>query len=168
MSEQRWLPEDFTAPARLDLPTGDHLRPIRAEDIDIDYPTVMANQVSLWESFGEVWGWPPTDMTYEQDLADLQRHVAEMARNESFNYALLDADETTLKGCVYIDPPERAGADADISWWLVDEERSGPLERALRRVLPTWIAEAWPFDEPRFIGIDLTWDEWSQLPEIEG
>jgi hypothetical protein len=167
MSAPRWLPEDFTAPARLDLPTGDHLRPIRATDIDIDYPTVMANQGSLWESFGEVWGWPPVDMTREQDLEDLERHVAEMERNESFNYAIFDEQEATLKGCVYIDPPERVGADADISWWVTDEERSGPLERALRREVPAWIAAAWPFDDPRFIGLDLTWDEWSQLPERE-
>jgi hypothetical protein len=165
VSDDRWLPPDFEAPARLDLPTGDHLRQIRVGDIDIDYPTVMANQPHLWDTFGEVWGWPPPDMTREQDLEDLIRHVEEMERNESFNYAVFDDDETTLKGCVYIDPPERAGADADISWWVVNEERSGPLERALRREVPRWIAAEWPFEEPRFIGIDLTWDEWLRLPD---
>ncbi len=30
-----------------------------------------------------------------------------MTRNESFNYALLDAGEHALLGCVYVDPPER-------------------------------------------------------------
>lgn len=43
-------------------------------------------------------------------------HVEEMARNESFNYAIFDGDETALKGCLYIDPPGRGGADADVSW----------------------------------------------------
>jgi hypothetical protein len=161
----RWLPDGFTAPARLDLPTGDHLRQIRAEDIDIDYPTVMANQPHLWETFGEVWGWPPADMTRQQDLDDLVRHVEEMARNESFNYAILDADEATLKGCVYLDPPEKEGADVDVSWWVVEEERSGPLERALRRAVPAWLDAAWPFEAPRLIGIDCTWEEWLQLPD---
>jgi hypothetical protein len=162
---QRWLAETFSAPAHLDLSTGDHLRQIRAEDIDIDYPTVMANQPMLWDTFGKVWGWPPADMTHEQDLEDLQRHVEEMERNESFNYAVFDEGERTLKGCVYLDPPERDGADAEISWWVVQEELSGPLERALRSEVPAWIDEAWPFEAPRFIGVELTWDEWEQLPE---
>lgn len=160
-----WLAQDFSAPERRDLPTGDHLRQIRASDIDIDYPTVLANQPYLWETFGGVWGWPPADLTREQDLADLERHVEEMDRNESFNYAIFDADETTLKGCVYIDPPEKPGADADVSWWVVEDERSGPLERALRREVPAWIEEAWQFEAPRFIGIDLTWQEWAALPD---
>lgn len=106
-------------------------------------------------------------MTREQDLEDLQRHVTEMERNESFNYAIFDQGEQTLKGCVYIDPPEREGADADISWWVAQEELSGPLERALRAHIPAWIGEQWPFEAPRFIGLDLTWDEWEQLPEID-
>jgi hypothetical protein len=161
-----WLPDDFTAPARLDLPTGHHARQIRVSDLEIDYPTVMANQALLWDTFGEVWGWPPADMTVEQDREDLERHVEEMARNESFNYAIWDAEETTLLGCIYVDPPEKEGADADISWWVVAEELSGPLERALRREVPRWIDAEWPFEDPRVIGLDLTWEEWQQLPDL--
>ncbi len=162
---ERWLAEDFVASARLELPTGDHLRQIRSTDIDIDYPTVMANQIQLFETFGEVWGWPPADMTRQQDLDDLVRHVEEMDRNESFNYAIFDADEQVLKGCLYIDPPEKEGSDADLSWWVVEEELSGPLERALRVAVPAWIASEWPFEDPRFIGIDCTWAEWLELPD---
>ncbi len=159
-----WLPEDFEAPARLDLSTGDHLRQIRAADIDIDYPTVMANQPRLWEIFGDVWGWPPADMTREEDLSDLERHTEEMQRNESFNYAVFDAAETTLKGCVYVDPTDRPGAAADVSWWVTEEELGGPLEEALRREVPRWLREQWPLEAPRFIGVDLSWHDWQQLP----
>lgn len=165
MPDNRWLPAGFRAPARLDLRTGDHLRPIREDDIDVDYPTVMANQPLLWKTFGGVWGWPPDDLTREQDLADLKRHVAEMQRNQSFNYAIFSADDAALKGCVYIDPPERVGADADVSWWLVADERGGPLEQALLEQVPRWLAEYWPFQAPRIIGVDLTWEQWTDLPE---
>lgn len=160
----RWLPEDFRAPARLELPTGEHLRQIRTTDIELDYATVMANQPHLWETFGAVWGWPTADMTWQQDLDDLVRHVEEMERNESFNYAIFSASERILKGCVYIDPADRAGADADISWWVVRSEVGGALDQALRTAVPTWIAEEWPFSAPRFIGIDLTWAQWQELP----
>lgn len=55
-------------------------------------------------------------MTREQDREDLARHEAEMVTHESINYALFDTDETALLGCVYIDPPQKVGADAEISW----------------------------------------------------
>jgi hypothetical protein len=160
-----WLPPDFTAPARLDLSTGEHLRPIRSTDIDLDYATVMANQPHLWDTFGEVWGWPPADMTRQQDLDDLVRHVEEMERNESFNYAIFNASERVLKGCVYVDPPEKAGSDADISWWVIRAELGGALDAAIRREVPAWIRDEWPFTEPRFIGIDLSWQQWLALPD---
>jgi hypothetical protein len=161
-----WLPEGFVAPARLELSTGEHLRPIRTTDIDVDYATVMANQPHLWETFGEVWNWPPPDLTRQQDLDDLVRHVEEMERNESFNYAIFSASERVLRGCVYIDPPERAGADADICWWVARSDAGSALDEALRTEVPTWIAEEWPFAAPRFVGVGmgLTWARWKELP----
>ena len=87
-------------------------------------------------------------MTAEQDREDLARHAAEMVTHESFNYALFDADETALLGCVYIDPPEKPGADAEISWWVVDECVGTDLEAALDELVPRWIAEDWPLEQP--------------------
>src|ERR1700742_3515209 len=103
-----WLPPDFVHPDRLDLSTGHHLRPIRESDTDIDYPAVMGSRERLWQIFGSAWQWPPADMTYEQDRVDLARHEREIAAHESFNYAVFDAAESELFGCVYIDPPEQA------------------------------------------------------------
>jgi hypothetical protein len=55
-------------------------------------------------------------------------------------------------GCVYIDPPEKQGADAEISWWVVDDRAGTSLEHALDTLVPQWIAAAWPFTQPRCIG----------------
>ena len=151
-SAATWLPEGFIAPPRLDLPTGHHLRQIRASDIDIDYPAVMGSRHRLWEMFGEKWGWPPATMTKEEDLVDLRRHEDEMRINASFNYAILDAAETALLGCVYIDPPQDAGVDAEVAWWVVDEMVGSPLERALEDAMPRWIGEEWSLARPRFRG----------------
>jgi hypothetical protein len=142
-----WLPDGFVTPGRLDLPTGHHLRPIREDDIDIDYPAVMGSRERLWARYGEAWGWPPATMTYEADREDLARHEREIAAQETFNYAVLDEAETELLGCVYIDPPE-PGADADavVSWWVVDAQAGGPLEAALDDAVPRWLAEVWGFE----------------------
>ena len=143
-----WLPEGFVAPPRVELPSGHHLRKIRADDVDIDYPAVMGSRERLWALYGDLWGWPPATMTYEADRADLARHEAEMAVNESFNYAVLDTAETELLGCIYIDPPgdeSPPGSDAFVSWWVVDAAVGSALDAALAQFVPKWLAQAWGF-----------------------
>jgi hypothetical protein len=161
-----WLPADWRHPTRVDLPTGHHLRPIRESDVDLDLPAVMGSRERLWSIYGTAWGWPPAGMTREQDRADLARHEAEIAAHESFNYALFDADESALLGCVYVDPPEKPGADAEISWWVVDALVGTEVEAALDVLVPAWIASDWPLQNPRYVGRDLTWSDWLALPEL--
>ncbi|HUA74049.1 MAG TPA: hypothetical protein VL988_04755 [Solirubrobacteraceae bacterium] len=143
-----WLAENFAHPERVELVTGHHLRPIRERDVDIDYPAVMGSRETLWARFGGAWGWPPAHLTYDADREDLAHHEAEIASHEAFNYAVLDPGETRLLGCVYIDPPDDqapAGVDAVVSWWVVDSELGGDLERCLNDFVPRWLAERWGF-----------------------
>ncbi len=106
-----WLPADFIHPACVPVSAGYHLRPISGTDTELDYPAVMGSRERLWAIYGEAWGWPPATMTYEQDREDLLHHEQEMAEHKSFNYALLDNAGTALLGCVYIDPPQKTGAE---------------------------------------------------------
>ena len=144
-----WLPDGFQTPQRVDLDTGHHLRPIRESDVDIDYPAVMGARDELWVKYGEAWGWPPAHMTYEQDKADLKHHEDEIAAQITFNYAVLNDDESKLLGCVYIDPPDDRspeGADAVVSWWALEPE----VERALDDFVPGWLEHAWQFRSVHF------------------
>jgi hypothetical protein len=166
-SQGSWLPAQWQHPAVLRLATGHHLRPIRESDLELDYPAVMGSRESLWATYGEPWGWPPATMTVEQDREDLAYHADEIAQHRSFNYAVFDEHESELLGCVYIDPPEKPGADAEISWWVVDSQRGLPLEVCLDEAVPAWIAREWPFQQPRYIGRDLSWAEWMALPALE-
>jgi hypothetical protein len=145
-----WLPESFTHPERVDLPSGHHLRPIRAADVDIDYPAVMGSRERLWAKYGDAWGWPPATMTLEQDREDLARHEAEIASHETFNYAVLNSDESELLGCVYIDPPPSEGSDAVVSWWVVDDAVGTQLDRALEEFVPRWLNDTWGFQAVDF------------------
>ena len=167
MSSSTWLPGDFTAPSRVELPSTDHhLRPIHPDDTELDMVAVMGSRERLWSIYGEAWGWPTETMTAEADREDLARHADEMTRNESFNFALFDAEETALLGCVYIDPPERIGADAEISWWVIDDLVDSDVERALNTFMPAWIDQEWPLKSPRYVGLDLSWAAWLALPEL--
>jgi hypothetical protein len=148
-----WLPDGFTPPERVDLSTGHHLRPIREADVDIDYPAVIGSRERLWAKYGEAWGWPPATMTYDADKADLARHEAEIAARETFNYAVLDEQETELLGCVYIDPPDAQsppGSDAVASWWVVDRALGTKLERTLDDFVPRWLADTWSFEKVHY------------------
>ncbi len=149
-----WLPSDFEHPLREQLPTGHHLRPIRESDVDIDYPAVMGSRERLCQKYGEAWGWPPETMSYEADRHDLARHAEEIEAHITFNYAVLDEEETELLGCVYIDPPDErspAGTDAVSSWWVVDAHHGAELERALDEFVPRWLKERWGFEQVSFI-----------------
>jgi len=97
-----WLPDGFRHPERVELECGMHLRPIRAADFQIDYPAVMGSRERLWAKYGEAWGWPPATMTPEQDREDLMHHEREIAAQETFNYAVLNFDESRLFGCIYL------------------------------------------------------------------
>jgi len=65
-----WLPGDFEHPLREDLPTGHHLRPIRGQDVGIDYPAMMGSRERLWAKYGQAWGRPAETTTYEAERED--------------------------------------------------------------------------------------------------
>ena len=147
-----WLPDDFTPPATVGL--GDtgrhHLRPIRADDVELDMIAVMGSRERLFSIYGAAWGWPPAGMTTEQDREDLRYHEDEMAARSSYNYALFDEGEQTLLGCVYIDPAEDDEADAVVSWWTVDSLVGTPVAAALDEFVPAWLDRVWPFARVRY------------------
>ncbi|HWJ08933.1 MAG TPA: hypothetical protein VNS46_06120 [Nocardioides sp.] len=161
-----WLPPGWAHPTRVALPDGHHLRPMGPADVDLDLPAVRGSRDRLWTIYGQAWGWPPADLSREADIDDLAHHAAETEAHESFLYGLFDAQETALLGCLYIDPPAKVGADADISWWVADNLLGSPLASALDAFVPQWIATEWPLARPRYVGRDLSWSEWLALPDL--
>lgn len=161
-----WLPTGWEHPRLIPLGSSHHLRPIRASDVDLDVRAVRSSRERLWSIYGLAWNWPPLRLDREQVAADLARHASETEAHESFTYALFDSDELGLLGHVYIDPPMKAGADAEISWWIVDELVGSDLEARLNSFVPSWVASDWPLESPRYVGHDMPWDVWLDLPEL--
>lgn len=78
------------------------------------------------------------------------------------------SQRVTVRFCVqYVDPPERVGADAEISWWTIDDLVGSEVELALDAFIPQWIRDVWPLTSPRYVGRDLSWKDWLALPELE-
>ena len=134
------------------------------DDTEIDFPAVMGSRERLWSIYGEAWGWPPAHMTPEQDRDDLAHHAREIEAHESFLYGLFDDDEAELLGCLYIDPPTKAGdIGAEVSWWVVDRLVDSDVERAFDD-FAAWLREDWPLPPSPVRRRDLTWAEWIALP----
>lgn len=139
-----WLPLGWQHPRRFDLPTGHHLRPVRCSDVDLHLRAVLESQERLWSIYGRAWQWPPGALTVEQDRDHLARREADTEQHRSFTYALFDLGETELLGCVDIDPAPDGHGAAAVSWWVVDWLVESPVEQALDRLIPAWIAADWP------------------------
>jgi hypothetical protein len=151
------------------IPEGiDHdrfrMRILRVDDVVADYEAVMTSADRLRERFPH-WGWPAPNMSLTDDLVDLGWHQKEAALRRSFNYAVLTHDERRLLGCVYIDPPEKQGADAEVFLWVRADEDGGDLEQVLEAAVRGWLASEWPFETIRWPGREISWEEWNSLPD---
>ena len=104
-------------------------------------------------------------MTLESDLIDLGWHQREALLRRSFNYAVMSLDESRLLGCVYVDPPEKQGADADVGLWVRADEFGTGLEEELEAAVRRWLASDWPFADVRWPGRDIAWADWDALPD---
>jgi hypothetical protein len=139
-----FLPPTFTIPAVVETDQF-RMRSITIHDAFKDYDAVMSSREHLWDRFGATWGWPATDLSLEQNIIDLAWHQKEFQLRSSFDYAVMSLDESRLLGCVYIDPPQESGTDAEVWFWARRSELSTGLEDHLGQFVASWLASAWPF-----------------------
>lgn len=158
-----FLPPDFSIPTLLETDRV-RLRPITIHDVVKDYDAVMSSREQLWQTFGHIWGWPPADLTLEQNLIDLGWHQKEFQLRSSFDYAAMSLDEQRLLGCVYIDPPTKADFEAEVYLWVRRSALTAGLDEHLFETVQAWIAHDWPFKRVAYPGRTISWERWEQLP----
>ena len=156
----QWLPNDFTVPEGLES-TGLRLRPLTVDDVVKDFDAVVSSRLHLRHLFGRADGWLADEHSLTQNLIDLGWHQKRHQLGEAFTYTVVTADESRVVGCVYFDPPSRAGFDAEVTFWSRGEPG---LEERLERVVRGWLSTAWPFERVAFPGRDIPWDQWRSLP----
>ena len=96
------VPPDFEPPrcASLDGFTLEVLAPRHAA---ADFLAVKSSANDIRHVFGPENDWPSADITFEQNLADLERHAEEFERRQAFAYSMLKSPAEYL-GCLYIKP----------------------------------------------------------------
>ena len=161
MTRVSFVPSDFTVPEKLEIPEF-RLRMLTVHDVVKDYDAVMTSidhLKTIWP--GGRW---PVGLTLEQNLIDLGWHQKEFQTRRSFAYTVVNPPESRVVGCVYIDPTNKRGYDAEVYLWARQSELAGGLETRLHAVVKSWIAKEWPFRSVAFPGRDIAWDAWRAIP----
>jgi hypothetical protein len=141
------------------------LRPIVADDAELDYDAVMETReyLRLWQQSA----WPEDDFTAEanhKDLVDLeQRHL----EHRAFTYTVLSPDGARCLGCVYIFPTSAtflvkstvtqvaddpwADVDAVIFFWARLAEMETGLDERLLAALRAWFNKEWRLNRAVYV-----------------
>lgn len=148
------VPADFNVPTGLETPDF-RVRPLLISDVVKDYDAVMSSAEHLQGVFAPSGSWPD-GLTFEQDLIDLGWHHKEFQRRASFAYTVMSLDEAQCLGCLYINPTDLPGHDAEAFCWI-RASHAAALDAKLYDVLRAWIETAWPFKAVAYPGRALGW-----------
>jgi hypothetical protein len=154
------VPDEFEVPLELNLPAF-ILRPLTVEHLEIDYEAVMSSKTRLRQVFCVDDYWPSDQMTLEEDRRDLIWHEDEFERRSSFAYTVLSPSGSRCLGCVYFFSTQVADYDAEVYFWVRDDEFLNGLDSILYKAVNKWLKTSWPFRNPAFPGRDIPWKDWS-------
>ena len=152
---------DFPVPEILETDQV-RLRMLTIQDVVKDYEAVMTSigHLQRTKPFGPDHDWPAASLTLEQDLIDLGWHQKEFQKKSSFAYTVMNLEETSCLGCVYIYPSRHPDFDAAVILWVRESEVKRGLDAHLYQAVKEWIGNSWPFKNPAFPGRDIPWENW--------
>jgi hypothetical protein len=143
------VPEDFAVPAGLSSELF-ILEPLDVRHNAADYAawTSSIAHIKATPGFGGRT-WLDLDMSLADNAVDLARHAEQFADRTRFAYTVLDPTSGEVIGCLYFDPPRRAGHDVDVRSWVRADHAH--LDNSLYDAVRRWLAEAWPFRAPDYV-----------------
>lgn len=153
------LPQTIDVPRRVETEWF-RIRPLTVADAERDYDAVTMSRERILGTFGPDHGWPPADLTLEQNRIDVAWHEKEFQRRDAFTYAVVDPDETVELGCVYIQPTRAPEYEAAVYFWVAERAIDQEIATAIETAIRTWISETWPFPSVAYPGRDIPWPAW--------
>jgi RimJ/RimL family protein N-acetyltransferase len=140
-----FVPDDFEVPSGL-VTDRFRLEPLGPEHNERDHEAWTTSIAHIRATPGFADGKWPTEMSSEQNLADLVQHAGDFASRTGFTYSVLDGDEVI--GCVYLYPTDDGEHDVVARSWV--RASRAELDVVLRETVSSWLAEAWPFQRPLY------------------
>lgn len=136
-------------------------------DADADYAAVMNSKDRIRGVFGNDNDWPPDDLTYAENAADLERHERESRSNVSFAYSVWRGDR--YAACLYIKPfKSKLERDArrerfkELCYvWIA--EGFVAEEQEIYAASREWVLQCFPLVAPVWPGREVSWAEWGAM-----
>lgn len=141
------------------------IRMLTIHDVVKDYDAIMSSLSHLKGIFGPDNLWPSPDLTLEQNLIDLGWHQKEFQASRSFAYTIMTRDESKCLGSVYVDPSDKEGYEAMVTFWVRASEADTGLEESLFEIIKMWMKRDWWFETVAFPGREISWEDWRALPD---
>jgi hypothetical protein len=141
------------------------LRPIAADDAELDHAAVMETRedLRLWEQST----WPGDNFTVEANREDLVKAERRHAEHQAFTYTVLDPAGMKCLGCVYIFPTTAtflakstvtpvggevwADVDAVVYFWARKSRMKTGMDERLLTALRAWFDEEWTFERTVYV-----------------
>lgn len=141
---------DFEVPLEFDGP-GFRLEPLGPQHNERDFEawTSSIDHIRSIPGFSPDGDWP-VPMDLDANRSDLVGHARDFEQRQGFTYSILDGD--TVIGCIYIYPSSDAAHDAAVTSWV--RESRAEMDSTVFRSLTGWLAESWPFENPRYAARD--------------
>ena len=158
----KFVPNSFSIPIGITNKEF-KIRMLTIHDLIKDYDAVMSSIDHLKGVFGPKSSWPSEELTIEQDLVDLAWHQKEFEIKSSFTYTVMNPIETKCLGCIYINPTEKIGYDAEIIFWVRKCEIEKGLDERLFSEIKFWLSKEWLFKSVGFPGRLIDWDQWNAI-----
>lgn len=151
------LTEKFVPPTKWGLVYG-ILEPLHPKHNEWDYEAWTSSRDELQGIFGPKSNWPPYEFSLELNLKDLERHYEEFLAKEAFAYTILDAEKSSVIGCLYIRPSENSCFEIRVDFWFRNSHKQ--FEEAFFSDLKAWLKSVWKFENPAFPGRTVSWEEY--------
>jgi RimJ/RimL family protein N-acetyltransferase len=149
VKKPQFVSSEFDVPSVLETERF-RLRMLSVDDVEQDYEAVIESRELLHAMSGGPW--PREGFTLEENLRDLERHQREFLNREAFAYTVVALDESRVLGCVYINPPRRTDAEAEVYMWVRQSEYDRGLDKVLFQAVRNWMGSAWPFASVAYPG----------------
>lgn len=154
-----FYPIDESVPTQL-ATEGFLVRPLLASDVENDYQAVLASRErNLRMSNGR---WPKEGFTLEENLEDLKTHEKEHIERKTFTFTVMDPEDKTCLGCIYIIRPGERMSEyyfenkltldyvAYLNYWLRPDYSGKEFEVNFLKSLIQWINEEWKFGQVNY------------------
>jgi hypothetical protein len=155
------VPDDFEVPEVLET---EHfrLRPLTINDAVKDYEAVMESEDRL-RTMNKSGGDWPSGLTLEQNLIDLGWHQKEFQLRTSFAFTVVDLNESSVLGCLYINPTRKPGYGAEVTMWVRQSHVDAGLDEHLFETVTSWVEDSWPIENPGYPGRSISVEDWQAL-----